>query len=667
MTPVAHLDAGVSSEARDHSTSRGPSRLGHGASSALEKIRTIVVDDHEHIARLVANRIATLIREKQAAGERTVLGLATGSTPIGVYRELIRMHRKEGLSFNGVVTFNLDEYFPMRGDSIHSYRRFMWENLFAHIDIDPRNINIPQGEIPREDIDDECRRYEDAIARAGGIDFQILGIGKTGHIGFNEPGSGAESRTRLVMLDAITRRDAAADFFGEEFVPREALTMGIATILEAREIAILATGEHKAPIVQRAVEGEIDVEVAATFLQTHPNTTFYVDRAAGAELTRNATPWLLDEVEWTPELCVRAVVWLSQKVGRGILKLTQRDYAEHKMSSLVARYGTPGAVNGEVFNTLGAKIRGKSKLPRGKRIICFSPHPDDDVISMGGILRKLVENENEITVAYMTSGNIAVFDHDVRRYVDFLERLAGEGKVDANTVVPLAKKIYDFFQEKKAGDVDIPEIQDIKRVIREAEAVSGIEVMGLTRENARFLNLPFYQTGKVAKDPIGPADVAIVRELLDQVRPEMIFVAGDLSDPHGTHRMCKEAIDAALKELRQGTGNGEPGTETPSHIGSPFPVPGSPFPVPEVWLYRGAWQEWPVTDATVLVPMSQEELRRKIQAIFKHQSQKDSAPFPGQDEREFWQRVEQRNKDTAAVLDRLGLAEYFAMEAYVVD
>jgi glucosamine-6-phosphate deaminase len=664
MTPVAHLDAGVSSEARDPSTSRGPSRLTHAAASQLEKIRTIVVDDHQHIARLVANRIATLITEKQAAGERTVLGLATGSTPIGVYRELIRMHREEGLSFRGVITFNLDEYFPMRGESIHSYRRFMWENLFSQIDIDPRSVHIPQGEVAREDVDDECRRYEDAIARAGGIDFQILGIGKTGHIGFNEPGSGAESRTRLVMLDAVTRRDAAADFFGEDFVPREALTMGIATILEAREIAILATGEHKAPIVQRAVEGEIDVEVAATFLQHHPNTTFYVDRAAAAELTRIATPWLLDEVEWTPELTVRGVVWLSQKVGKGILKLTRWDYAEHKMSSLVARYGTPGAVNGEVFNTLGAKIRGKSKLPREKRIICFSPHPDDDVISMGGILRKLVENGNQITVAYMTSGNIAVFDHDVRRYVDFLERIAAEGKVEARSVVPLAKKVYDFFEDKSAGDVDIPEIQDIKRVIREAEAVSGIEVMGLTRDNARFLNLPFYQTGKVAKDPIGPADVKIVRDLLEQIKPDLIFVAGDLSDPHGTHRMCKEAIDEALAELRSAaTGNRESGTGAPRGD----TVPGSQLPVPEVWLYRGAWQEWPVTDATYLVPMSQEELRLKIQAIFKHQSQKDSAPFPGQDEREFWQRVEARNKDTAAVLDRLGLAEYFAMEAYVVD
>jgi glucosamine-6-phosphate deaminase len=616
----------------------------HGATAPQERIRTVVVEDHEGIARLVANRIATLIRERQAAGEQAVLGLATGSTPIGVYRELIRMHREEELSFAHVVTFNLDEYYPMSPDSVHSYHRFMWENLFEHIDILRANVHLPPGNIPRERVDDECRRYEDEIHRAGGIDFQILGIGKTGHIGFNEPGSGAESRTRIVTLDAVTRRDAAADFFGEEYVPKEAITMGVATILEAREIAILATGEHKSFIVRRAVEGDVDVEVAATFLQRHPNTTFYVDRAAGAELTRIKTPWLIDEVVWSPELCVRAVVWLSEVTGRAILKLTQRDYAEHKMSSLVARYGSPGAVNGEVFNTLGAKIRGKSKLPRGLRTICFSPHPDDDVISMGGILRKFVENENHVTVAYMTSGNIAVFDHDVRRYVDFLQRLAHNGQGDAKAADAWAYKVRSFLESKKPGDVDIPEVLDIKRIIREAEAVSGIETVGLKESAARFLNLPFYQTGKVRKDPVGPADVAIVRELLEEIKPELIFVAGDLSDPHGTHRMCKEAIDMALEEY-SAAGN----------------------PRPETWLYRGAWQEWPITEATWLVPMSQEELRLKIQAIFKHQSQKDSAPFPGSDDREFWQRVEARNKDTAAILDRLGLAEYFAMEAYVVE
>jgi glucosamine-6-phosphate deaminase len=654
----------------------------------MERIRTVVVDEHDDIARLVAARIAALVREKNAAGGSAVLGLATGSTPIGVYRELIRMHREQGLSFRNVVTFNLDEYYPMAPDSIHSYHRFMWENLFDHIDVRRENVHIPRGDGPRERMALETLRYEEAIRQAGGIDIQLLGIGKTGHIGFNEPGSGAESRTRLVHLDVITRRDAAADFFGEENVPREAVTMGVATILEAREILILATGEHKAPIVRRAVEGEIDLEVAATFLQRHPDTTFYVDRAAAADLTRVATPWLLDEVQWTPELVVRAVVWLSERVGRAILKLTQRDYAENQLSSLVATYGAAGVVNGEVFNALGAKIRGKSKLPRGRRVVVFSPHPDDDVISMGGMLRKLVENGNDLIVAYMTSGNIAVFDHEVRRYVDFIERTARDLEIDGTTVSSLSGRVREFLKTKHPGEVDIPAVQDLKRIIREAEAVSGIEVVGLQPQAARFLNLPFYQTGKVRKDPIGPADVAIVRRLLDEVRPELVFVAGDLSDPHGTHRMCKQAIDRALVELgragwiarphRQPTsplgGRGAPPDKqyTPETPSDSHPVVADPTDstvamLPEVWLYRGAWQEWPVTEASYLVPLSQDELRLKIQAIFKHQSQKDSAPFPGQDDREFWQRVEERNKGTAAQLDRLGLAEYFAMEAYVVE
>jgi glucosamine-6-phosphate deaminase len=427
--------------------------------------------------------------------------------------------------------------------------------------------------------------------------------------------------------------------------------MGVATILDAREIAILATGEHKASIVRRAVEGVVDLEVAATFLQDHANTTFYLDSAAAVDLTRIATPWLVDEVVWDDALAVRAVVWLSQTTGKAILKLTQHDYAEHRLSSLVAVYGSPGEINGFVFNSLGARIRGKSKLHRGKRVICFSPHPDDDVISMGGILRKYVENQNSIAVAYMTSGNIAVFDHDVRRHLDFLVRM-GARTSDATAPATLrgedvrdfAFRLFGELASKRPGDVDVPAVQDIKRIIRESEAVSGLEVVGLTRDNARFLDLPFYQTGKVKKDPIGPADVRIVRDLLEEVHPEVVFVAGDLSDPHGTHRMCKEAIDAALVEY-VARGN----------------------PRPEVWLYRGAWQEWPVAEATVLVPLSQEELRLKIQAIFKHQSQKDSAPFPGQDDREFWQRVKDRNTETAASLNRLGLAEYFAMEAYVVE
>ncbi|HEU4628662.1 MAG TPA: glucosamine-6-phosphate deaminase [Gemmatimonadaceae bacterium] len=637
---AARRGDGTTVEARDALGARGPSRVPDGP-AGRECIPTVVVDDHDDIARLVAARIAALVRARAAEGRPAVLGLATGSTPIGIYRELIRMHREEGLSFRHVVTFNLDEYYPMPPDSIHSYHRYMWENLFAHIDVRPEHVHIPPGTVGRDDVAAACEAYEQAIRDAGGIDFQILGIGKTGHIGFNEPGSGADSRTRLVTLDLVTRRDAAADFFGEENVPREAITMGIATILGAREIAIIATGEHKAAIVQRAVEGPIDRAVAATFLQRHAHTTFYLDAAAATELTRFATPWLVDEVEWTDQMAVRAVTWLSRQTGRAILKLTARDYAEHHLAALVSRHGSPGAVNGLVFNALGAKIRGRSKLPDGKRIICFSPHPDDDVISMGGILRKLVLNGNDITVAYMTSGNIAVFDHDVLRYVDFLQRMAREGALRPEDVDPLAARVREFIATKQPGDVDIPEIQDIKRLIRESEAVAGIQVIGLSRQDARFLNLPFYQTGKVRKDPIGPEDVAIVRELLEEIRPDMIFVAGDLSDPHGTHRMCKEAIERALAE--------------------------APIPRPETWLYRGAWQEWPITEATWLVPMSQEELRLKIQAIFKHQSQKDSAPFPGQDEREFWERAEARNTGTAAELDALGLAEYFAMEAYVVE
>jgi glucosamine-6-phosphate deaminase len=609
---------------------------------SLEHIRTIIVDDHDELGRLIAHRIADLVRSRRAEGRRAVLGLATGSTPIGVYRELIRLHREEGLSFRNVVSFNLDEYYPMPPASLHSYHRFMWENLFSQLDIPADQVHIPRGDVPRESVAAETHHYEEMIREAGGIDIQILGIGKTGHIGFNEPGSGAESRTRLVTLDLVTRKDAAADFFGEENVPREALTMGVATILEARVIVILATGEHKAAIVRRAVEGEVDHEVAATFLQEHPSTTFYLDRAAAAALTREATPWLLGAVEWKPDLVVRAVVWLSQRAGKAILKLTHRDYVEHRLSSLVAQYGSPGALNGVVFNALGAKIRGRSKLPRDQRVICFSPHPDDDVISMGGILRKLVENENEITVAYMTSGNVAVFDHDVRRHLDFLRRLAAERHIAA--VDALGRRVDDALATKHPGDVDIPEVQDAKRIIRESEAVAGIRTLGMPDSAARFLNLPFYQTGTVTKAPVGPADVAIVRALIEELSPDLIFVAGDLSDPHGTHRMCKEAIDRALTE-HVAAGNRRP----------------------EVWLYRGAWQEWPITDATWLVPLSQEELRLKIQAIFKHQSQKDSAPFPGPDEREFWQRVEARNTGTAAELDRLGLAEYFAMEAYVVE
>jgi len=593
------------------------------------------------MARAIAHRISSIIRERNAQGKNAVLGLATGSTPIGVYRELIRLHQEESLDFSRVVTFNLDEYYPMDPTSHTSYVRFMWENLFRGLEIPSENVHIPDGTVPREELDRYCREYDQAIRNAGGMDFLLLGIGRSGHIGFNEPGSSRAAGTHLVFLDSITRADAASDFFGEENVPLEAITMGLATILRAREIALLATGEHKAGIVRRAVEGEIHPDVAATYLQTHSQVTVYLDPPAGSELTRAATPWLLGEVEWTTQLETRAVIWLSQKVGRSILRLSTKDYRDNHLSSLMALQGSAEALNGEVFNRLIAKIRGKSKLPAGKRVLVFSPHPDDDVISMGGILRKLVENGNEVTVAYQTSGNIAVFDHDVRRYLDFFERggeiLASLSKAAEAEV----REVRAALARKAPGEVDTTTVQALKRVIRETEARSALESVGLEADRARFLNLPFYQTGKVRKDPLSEVDVSLTREVLDEVKPNLVFAAGDLSDPHGTHRMCLEAVERALALY-----------------------PGVP---PEVWLYRGAWQEWSVAEASILVPLSELELRRKILAIFKHQSQKDKAPFPGPDEREFWQRTEARNRGTADLMASLGLPAYYAMEAYVVQ
>ena len=606
-----------------------------------EKVRVVLMEDHDSIARAVAGRIATVIRERNGQGLNAVLGLATGSTPIGVYRELIRLHGEEGLDFSRVMTFNLDEYYPMEPDSPHSYGRFMWENLFQALGIPPENVHFPDGTVPREEMDLHCQQYEEAIRAAGGMDFLLLGIGRSGHIGFNEPGTSRESRTHLVFLDSITRADAASDFFGEENVPLEAVTMGIATILDAREIALLALGEHKAAVIRRAVEGGIHPDVAATYLQAHPEATVYVDPPAGAALTRVATPWLLGEVEWTPRRETDAVIWLSQQVGQSILRLSTKDYRDNRLSSLLARYGSAGPLNGEVFNRLISKIRGKSKLPVGRKVLVFSPHPDDDVISMGGILRKLVENENVVTVAYQTSGNIAVFDHDVRRYLDFMERGEGVLGTGMDGVKERVAEIRRALVRKAPGEVDIPEVQALKRVIRETEAVSALESVGLGAGQALFLNLPFYQTGKVRKDPVTEADTEILRRTLEDLQPELVYAAGDLSDPHGTHRMCMDAIRQAL-HLYGG-------------------------PTPEVWLYRGAWQEWSVAEATVLVPLSEAELRQKILAIFKHQSQKDKAPFPGPDEREFWQRTEDRNRETADLLARLGLPAYYAIEAYVVE
>lgn len=607
----------------------------------LERIPVEIFPDHAAISTEVAERIATLVRERAAAGEQAVLGLATGSTPLGIYRELIRLHREEGLDLSNVVTFNLDEYLGMGPENLHSYHRYMREHLFDHVNIPEDQIHLPRGDLPLEEMDAHCRAYEEAIERAGGIDLQILGIGRSGHVGFNEPGSARSSLTRVVYLDTVTRSDAASDFFGEENVPLQAVTMGVASIMAAREVVLIATGEHKASIIRRAVEGEVSSEVAATHLQDHPAARVLLDPAAAADLTRVRTPWLLGEVEWTSRRRADAVLWLSDRTGKPILHLSTKDYRDHHLSQLVTRGRSAEALNGEVFNELISKVRGRSRLPEGRRILVFSPHPDDDVISMGGILRKLVENGNEVTVAYQTSGNIAVFDHDVRRYLDFLRRAApvldrpaaGEGD---DRLAEIERELDD----KAPGDLDADRVLDLKRSIRETEALSALESVGLDADHARFLDLPFYRTGMIRKDPVSEADVAIVQELLEAERPEIVFAAGDLSDPHGTHRQCLEVVDRALT----------------AYDG----------PAPRLWLYRGAWQEWSPTEATVLVPLSAEELRKKILAIFKHQSQKDVAPFPGPDPREFWQRVEDRNRGTAERLRVAGLPAYYAMEAYVV-
>jgi glucosamine-6-phosphate deaminase len=607
-----------------------------------ERIKTTIVQDHGDLASLLAAHIVEIIQRETAAKGHCVLGLATGSTPIGIYRELIRRHQEGEVDFSRVITFNLDEYYPMSPSSIHSYRMFMRENFFSHVNLDLANTHVPDGSVPRSELAAHCEAYENSIREAGGIDFQILGIGRSGHIGFNEPGSPPESRTRLITLDTITRKDAAADFFGEDNVPAEAITMGIATILDAKEIALIATGEHKANVARRAVEEPISQDVTATYLQQHPNATVFLDLSAAGELTRIKTPWILESVEWTDHLTERAVVWLAEHTGKAILKLAKNDYRENHLSSLLSRHGTAGALNGSVFNGLQDKIRGRAKLASGKRVVVFSPHPDDDVISMGGILRKLCENENQIIVAYMTSGNIAVFDHDILRHLDFVDRSARALGLNADEIHETRLKIEQQFGTKRPGEVDSSIVLDLKRIIRESEAVSAIEAVGLPRTAARFLDLPFYHTGEVRKRPVGDEDVRIVHNLLCEVRPDLVFVAGDMSDPHGTHRMCKMAIDEALAVFEG--------------------------PRPEVWLYRGAWEEWSIAEADVLVPLSQEELSQKIMAIFKHQSQKDVAPFPGGfDDREFWQRVEDRNLDTAKQADRMGLPEYYAMEAFVVE
>ena len=621
-----------------------------------ERIPTRIFADSHLASNAVADLIERKIKRAAEKGESCVLGLATGSTPTAVYDELVRRHREEGLSFENVITFNLDEYYPMPADALQSYVRFMREYLFDHIDILPENINIPDGTQPRDDVAAYCKTYEAKIAAAGGLDLQILGIGRTGHIGFNEPGSGNDSRTRLITLDHLTRVDAASDFYGEEHVPTKAITMGVGTIMEADEIVLMAWGEGKAPIVKRAVEGEVSDSVPATYLQAHPNVTVVLDKAAAAKLTAEETPWLVGEVSWDDALIKRAVIWLGQQLGKPILKLTNRDYADNGMGDIVTLRDSAYAVNIDIFNKLQHTITGwpggkpgvefydkpVSQTPIHKRVVIFSPHPDDDVISMGGTFIRLHDHGHEVHVAYQTSGNIAVFDDEVVRFADFAKEFHEVFGLKEDATRALFKDMVQSIRDKQPGDVDSPAVQRMKGLIRRGEAKAGCRYVGIPDERAHFLNMPFYETGKVKKKPIGGADIQIIIDLLTEIKPHQIYAAGDLSDPHGTHRVCLQAIFAAIDRLK-----------AEAWMKGCY-----------VWLYRGAWQEWELENVDMAVPLSPSELLRKRRAIFKHQSQKDRPLFPGHDSREFWQRAEARNRGTAATYDLLGLPEYEAIEAF---
>jgi len=615
----------------------------------FEKIHNTIFKSSEIASKIVAQEIAGIIRKKQSKNENCILGLATGSSPIKVYEELIRLHQEEGLSFHNVITFNLDEYYPMEKDNIESYHYFMHENLFRHIDIKPENVHIPDGMIAQENLDQYCLSYEAAISKAGGLDFQLLGIGRTGHIGFNEPGSHSNSGTRSITLNHITRVDAAAAFLGINNVPRRAITMGIGTIKKAKRIVLLAWGENKASIIKETIEGEVSSQVPATYLQIHNNTTFVMDKEAASELTRIKTPWLVSSCIWTEELKSSAIVWLCEKVKKPVLKLNDKDYNDNGMSGLLAEEGQAYDLNIKMFNKLQHTITGwpggkpnaddenrpERAMPKKKKVIIFSPHPDDDVISMGGTFDRLVEQGHEVHVAYQTSGNIAVSDEEALRYAEVALDIADENnKTIKNVILAL--------QTRKISKADELIIRKIKGQIRRKESLGATRFLGLPDNQVHFLDMPFYETGTVKKNNLSEKDIEIISNLITKIKPHQIYAAGDLADPHGTHKVCLDAIFAAIEKLKS----------------KPF------LNDCWVWLYRGAWHEWEPQEIEMAVPMSEDQVLKKRKAIFYHQSQKDSVMFQGEDSREFWVRVEERTKNTADKYNALGLAEYTAMEAF---
>lgn len=622
--------------------------VGKFEETRFEKIHNVIFEDSNEASIKVAHEIANLIRKKQESNKNCVLGLATGSSPIRVYEELVRMHKEDGLSFSNVVTFNLDEYLPMEQDNRQSYWYFMHEHLFNHIDIPRENVHIPDGTVASEFVIDYCLAYEKAIKKFGGLDFQLLGIGRTGHVGFNEPGSHYNSGTRVITLDHITRVDAAPAFLGIENVPRKAITMGISTVMSAKRIILLGWGQNKADIIKKTVEEEISSQVPATYLQQHMNCTFVLDEGAGSELTRNKTPWLVDEsLAWTENLTAKAIVWLCSETGKSILRLTDKDYNDNGMSGLLAVQDSYD-LNIKMFNRLQHTITGwpggkpnaddgsrpERAEPAKKRVIIFSPHPDDDVISMGGTLDRLVEQGHDLHIAYQTSGNIAVSDTEARKFAEISKRIHPSEE---------AQIIIDSIKSKNESNFDLPEVRKLKGNIRRGESYAAIRYMGLNDENVHFLDLPFYETGAIKKSNLSEDDIAIMMSIIKEVKPHQIFAAGDLADPHGTHKVCLDAVFEAMKRLK-----------SEDFMKDCW-----------LWLYRGAWHEWDINEIEMAVPMSPGQVLKKRYAIFCHQSQKDGVMFQGNDSREFWMRAEERNKDTAGRYKALGLSDYAAMEAFV--
>ncbi|MDA8703881.1 glucosamine-6-phosphate deaminase [Flavobacteriaceae bacterium] len=615
-----------------------------------EKLHTVTFDNSQEASILIAREICDLVKSKQEKKKNCVIGFATGSSPTKVYQEIIKIHNDESLSFNNVITFNLDEYFPIEKDDNNSYHNFMKENLFDHIDIPKENINIPSGDISEKDITKFCSNYEKKIEKYGGIDIQLLGIGRTGHIGFNEPGSHFNSTTRLITLDHTTRFDASKSFNGIENVPSKAITMGIRTIFNSKRIIMMAWGIQKGLIVKKSVENNITSLIPTTYLQNHKNTTLVLDKECSSELTRFKTPWLVGPCEWSDLMKRKAIVWLCEITGKSILKLTDEDYNKNGLSDLLALEGTSYGINIKMFNHFQNTISGwpggkpgsddstrpERKTPNPKRVIIFSPHPDDDVISMGGTFDRLVSQGHDVHVAYQASGNVAVSDHDALKFIEVSsDMFTGELKLK---IEPLIKEL----KNKKADKFDSPEVRQLKGFIRKREAISATRYIGIPDSNTHFMNLPFYETGRIKKNPPSKKDVLMTASLINKIRPHQIYAAGDLEDPHGTHKVCLDLVFEALKSLK----------------GEKF------IKDCWLWLYRGAWLEWDIHEIDMAVPMSPAQVIRKRKAIFFHQTQKDGVMFQGQDLREFWVRAEERNNETAEKYKKMGLADYAAIESF---